>query len=1478
MFSAFSDDGAAGVYLPVEIRHLRVYGRTASLMWSHARLVEQSSRSTLADLDVYDDSGNLLIEARGIRCKLLDAGRSESIEDLVYEYLWRLEPRPGQTSLGAAADLPAPHEIAAAIKSEVDRIDAGLGLIEKNDRIERELDPLCAAFIVRALGQLDPSLQTGERFTTESLVGRLGIAPRHRGVMGRYLRILEEDGILKRAGAKWELRLHPDSVDANAMWKESLSTNPAYHAELTLLGRCGGRLADVLRGGLDPLQLIFPEGSLAVAEHLYQDSPLLRFYNLVAQHAVSTFIESLPQGRSLRVLEIGAGTGGLSAYVLSRLPADQTRYDYTDLSNAFFLKAKEKFRDYPFIDYRILNIEGDPLEQGFQPHSFDLILASEVLHATADMRRTLANVKRLLASEGLLLMVEGVRPSRWIDLVFGLTEGWWRFSDRDLRSEYPLLSLAKWRSLLAEMEFTSSCEASGRNEATVKNAVILARGPRLDEEPRQDASVEPEMREPATWLVLSDRGGTGEKIAERLRARGQCPVLVQRADSFRRLAPFEFQISPTEVEHVQHLLKEIADLPACRGIVHLWNFDAPALEEATSESIDDAMIYGCFSVVRLVQALSELHTAEAPRLWLLTRGAQSVGRHSEPTSVAQGAVWGLGRVVINEAPKLRATMADLGLSATDAEIESLCEELLLDGREDEIALRGEARYVHRIVRTADREDSGARRVVRFGSQPYRLEPSRFGTLDKLTLRATSRRPPGPGQVEIQVFAAGLNFSDVMKALGLYPGLPEGPVPLGIECSGRIASVGEGVDGFEPGDDVLAIAPFSFGSFVTTDAHLVGKKPPGLSFEEAATVPIAFLTARYALDHLGRLDEGERVLIHSASGGVGLAAIQLAHRAGAEVFATAGTREKRDFLLSLGVQHVHDSRALSFADEVLQATGGEGVDIVLNSLAGEAIHKGLSVLRDHGRFLEIGKRDIYMGSRLDLRPFRKNLSFMAIDLDRAMRERPKNLYRMFAELVEDFRQKRLSPLPYRVFPISNVVSAFRYMAQAKHIGKIVVSLQEESVAVAPSSEETTSFRADASYLISGGLGGFGLTVAGWMVERGARNLVLIGRSGAGTAEARRAVEAMRARGATVMVAPADISDAGAVGRVFADLEASMPPLRGVMHAAMVLEDSLLLNMNEEQMRKVWAPKVLGALRLHRQTEGRPLDFFVFFSSMSSVLGAGGQANYASSNTFLDSLAHHRQAKGLPGVTVSWGYLADVGFVARHKEIGDRFEAMGLRSFKPEEALRLLDRFLREETPNVSVMRVDWEKFGSFLGLASVPPRFADLAREMSVGDTSSQKPSAASVRKALLSAPPAERREKIVALVSDQVSRILDIPRDKLDVERPLTELGLDSLMAVELRNWVEGDLRISLPSVELLRGPSISRLAEILDEQFGKIDAGAAPSGKSSPARSTEDSIPRSGGAESEGQSAQELLARVDELSEEEVDGLLEQMEEDAAG
>ncbi|MBN3925716.1 type I polyketide synthase [Nostoc sp. NMS4] len=1418
----FLDDKTDKVYLPIEISRFQVYARPGVQLWSYTQIVEQTATSFKGDIRLLDDAGKVLVEIQGFRCQSLERRQQVTpakIDNCLHEYQWQLKLRPDQELVDLQLDyLPSPRKIAELVQPEADRLSKYLRIADYYSVVEPKLDVLCTAYILEALEQLGWQPQLHQQVDVETLTEKLGVADQHKRLLGRILEILQEDGVLSQVNNQWSVRQILELKQSDQIWQELITQHPSYLAELTMLGRCGQHLASVLRGDVDPLGLIFPEGSLTTSEHLYQDSPSTRIYNLLVQNAIATLVSSLPKERTIRILEIGAGTGSLASYLLPILPSNRSQYVFTDVSQVFTVQAQQKFQEYPFVEYQLLDIEKDPIAQGFLPYSFDLILASDALHATTDLRQTLENVKQLLASQGLLVLLELTKPPRWHDLVFGLLKGWWLFSDLELRPSHPLLSFKKWHNLLQEVGFAeiAGIRDTEANEESL-HTVILATAPNINIEQesasRLKNSYQPDKQE--TWLIFADNFGVSQQLANLLKQDSKNPIFISPGTTFSQLDDNHFQIRTEHLEDIQQVLETVntAQSP-CRGIVHLWSINTPPIEETTISSLESTQTVGVLSALNLVQALEKVTWNDSPCLFLVTRGLQSVGESVKSLSIAQSSLWGLGRVIVNEHPDLRCTMVDLSSTTSASEIQSLFDELCLDDREDEIALRGKARYVNRLVRISSTN------ALTEANQAFRLEITTPGILDNLILRATTRQKPGPKEVEIQVYATGLNFKDVAKAMDLLADVNlennfSGQA-IGLECAGIITAIGSEIEEFQIGDEVVAVAPNSFANYVTTDACLVVHKPASLSFEEAATIPLVFLTAYYALHYLGRIRKGERVLIHAGAGGVGIAAIQIALAAGAEIFATAGSSQKREFLRNLGVKHVMDSRSLAFADQIMQITNGKGVDIVLNSLAGEAIPKSLSVLGAYGRFIEIGKRDIDSNSKLGLRPFQKNLSFFALDFDRFASERPDYCRSLLRELMQHFHDGSFHPLPHRVFPISRVVSAFRYMAQAKHIGKIVVDLRDPKVKVAPLSEETITFGSDATYLLTGGLGGFGLAVAQWLVERGARHLVLMGRSNVLSTAASTAIEAMKKFGAEVVVAQADVTQPQQVETVLADISESMPPLRGIIHGAMVLDDALVLQLNSERMQKVMAPKMLGAWNLHTQTLNTPLDFFLLFSSFTSLVGNPGQGNYVAASSFIDALAHHRHAIGLPALTINWGFIADVGYVARNADVAEHLKRMGNQPLPLRQVLKKMgELLLQPDVAQAAIVDIDWHRWCQvhFSG-AGGSPRFSYLNKAAATEQIDAEDSEENSSYGDLLSVTPAEREQFLVSRIREQVAKIMGIALAKLDITRSLLQVGLDSLMAVELSNRFKSEMGVNIPTMKIMQGLSISQLAEISLEQL----------------------------------------------------------------
>ncbi|MDZ7342129.1 MAG: AMP-binding protein, partial [candidate division KSB1 bacterium] len=557
-------------------------------------------------------------------------------------------------------------------------------------------------------------------------------------------------------------------------------------------------------------------------------------------------------------------------------------------------------------------------------------------------------------------------------------------------------------------------------------------------------------RRQGDWLIFNDQANFGHRIAAELQAKGKNCVIVQAGNDFRSLDNQTYQIQPADIEHYERLFGAVfGESAKCAGIVYLWGLNSTQSSELTISSLsaDQSLITG--SISALVRGISKMSWQEMPQLYLLTQNAQAHTSNNQNLSISQSTIWGLGRVIAQEHPELKCKLLDLDDGSKEESLSLLMPEFLYLDREDQVMFRNQTRLVARLLHlSSDRlsqleaESIGtSKKLTAPNSEAFRLEVGAPGTLDGLQFKSVARPNLVGKQVEIEVYATGLNFMDVMNALGLLPGEA---IPLGAECSGVISRISPEVTDLKVGDEVMGLAPASFGNYAVTLADLLVRKPKTISFEEAATIPVTFLTAYYGIVHQARLRQGEKILIHAGAGGVGLSAIQIARMIGAEIFATAGSEDKRAYLKSLGIKYVMDSRTLDFADQILADTNGTGVDVVLNSLSGEAIPRSLSVLADYGRFVEIGKTDIYSHGLLDLYPFRKNLSYFAVDLLRIAKDRPAQVRELFQELLSHFESGRLKPIPATVFAFQDAIQAFRFMAQRKNIGKIVISKQAASV--------------------------------------------------------------------------------------------------------------------------------------------------------------------------------------------------------------------------------------------------------------------------------------------------------------------------------------------------------------------------------------------------------------------------------------------------
>ncbi|WP_179230487.1 type I polyketide synthase [Streptomyces sp. CS227] len=816
-------------------------------------------------------------------------------------------------------------------------------------------------------------------------------------------------------------------------------------------------------------------------------------------------------------------------------------------------------------------------------------------------------------------------------------------------------------------------------------------------------------------------------------------------------------------------------------------------------------------VARLAEtarALAQSAESGAPaRLWTVTHTAQHVAPGDRP-DLAQAGLRGLVRVLSYEHPELRPSILDLEPQTPVTEVAA--ELLACPGEQDEVAYRNGTRHLARLRNAPLDERERRRRPVTHGRDQMALLLSRPGDLDSFAFVAQSRRRPGPGEVEIRIDATSVNFINVLQAMGVYQRFSTGEERPGIcafDGAGVVTAVGDGVREVRQGDRVAAM--FVDGSqsalmtsFATARADCLLPVPDTMASSDAAALPCAYLTAWYALRHQARLRPGEKVLIHSASGGTGLAALHLARALGAEVLATAGSETKRSYLRGLGVSDVMDSRTLGFADRVRDLTDGCGVDVVLNSLTGPAQSAGLGLLGHGGRFIELGKRDIYANTRLGLLPFRRNVTFTGVDVLMLTQQNPDLLAEGYRELSGMLAQGTLPTLPVTEHPVAEAASAFHTMASARHTGKLVLTWPDSGTDILPvRPEDVTVVRPDGSYLVTGGLGGLGLLVARWLAERGAAAVVLTSRSVPTPATSRALDSLTEEFGTRFEVVSGDLAVPGVADSLLAAALATGHPLRGVLHAAAVVEDATLTNLSPALLEKVWRPKVTGAWRLHHALQGHDLDWWVTFSSAASLLGNPGQGAYAAANAWLDEFTSWRRAQGLPALCVNWGPWAEVGR-------GAAMEERGYAMITPAEGIAALERVLsyhRDRTAYTPVDLVRWlESYPAtartaFFSELAAPA--ADLAPTTARGALLEALREAHSYQ---------QRHQTLQPEVVRHIAAVLRLAPDRLDADTSLVALGLDSLMAIALRNRLQRELAVEFPTTVMWTHPTASALTHYL--------------------------------------------------------------------
>lgn len=1340
-------------FLPAEFGRIRLY--TDALpprFWIDTRITSETEQAVTGTATLYDDDGTLLAEVVDFRFDRVIQKAAATDTARFYQFQWKRQRLKGVALEALTLSLPA-----------LPTPDLG----GDYRQFVAELDAITVRLIETTLLDLGWDFPDGHVFSLDAMLLHLGIIDRYRSLVQTHLHALTAVGMLASEGSDhWRVMRQPAAADVASMLDAALQDYPEHASEIALIrALVSPNLAHMLRGRIDPAARFAVDGVLSAYHRTGSEQVAMQQQ---VQAVISGVLADLPADRPLRLLQIGAGA--LSAAILPLLP-DHTEYTLTALTSKALAEARQQFSDYPFVEFHTFDLADEPAVQGLDPQGYDLVL---IANARAHAADHLDHIADCIAPDGLLILWADESARLALTTVFGLLDG--------------ITHEAHWDQRLSEAGFRDFVAADAGLP------LVIARAP-------ERSIVPPAAAAPASVLIFADQQGMAASLRDSLQAAGTRVISVTTGDAFAALDAETYQIDATQEADLSALFAAIDDDQApLTAIIHAWGLDHPNADGLSSDQLLLTQQTGVLHALRLAHALDAAKLARPPQVIFLSRSTQNVIDGDPVDALPNAPLIGFMRVANNEMPAYHWRVIDLDATPDADEAQTILDEIALADGELEIAYRSGRRYVNRLRHVKPDALPTIQHPV--SSRAFRLQFEKSGALGNLSLNETTRRAPQPDEVEVQVQAGGINFRDVMKVLGMYPGNPVDLTWLGDDFAGTVINAGEQT-AYRSGDQVVGLSPYAFRSHLTIDQRAVFKKPAHLSFEEAAALPTVFLTAYYALIHLARMRAGESILIHAGTGGVGQAAIQIAQDIGLEIIATAGSPEKRALLHDQGITHVFNSRTLDFADDVMRVTQGRGVDAVLNSLAGDFIPKNFSVLAPFGRYLEIGKIDVYNNSKIGLEALRNNIAVYIIDLAQLMQHRPHEFAAMHGDLRGKFEAGTYRPIPHRTFPITEAVDAFRYMASGKHIGKNILSFDVPDLTIGTITEDGALFRADASYLITGGAGGVGLEVANWMAQQGARHLVLMSRSGPPDDAAHATIAALRESGIEVIDARGDVTVQADVQRIVDDVQNSKFPLAGVIHGAMVLHDTIIGSMTEDLFNVAFRPKMLGAWNLHAATLAIPLDHFICFSSISSIIGTGGQANYSAGNAFLDALASYRRARGLPALTINWGVIGGTGVVARNTEAGRYLDSVGVKAISIPAMLGYLRTMLAVDVPQVCIASVDWTNISRYLMWVANSGVFDALTRQENTGADSD-------ITAQIIAAQPADRQGLVETYLSRMVAKVLNTPVDQIDRELSLTYFGLDSLMTLELINSISTQLNLTLTVSDVLSSATIRDVAAII--------------------------------------------------------------------
>ncbi|XP_041377366.1 highly reducing polyketide synthase alt5-like [Gigantopelta aegis] len=1101
---------------------------------------------------------------------------------------------------------------------------------------------------------------------------------------------------------------------------------PDFEVELRMFQRLGNLLPHSLKHPKSALEVLFASDGLA--EYFLESLTTRLFYKVVRDMILEAVNTSLKEKSMVRIIEVGGRMGGLSKVVLEPLQKlmqdGRVEYIFTDLTRTFFLHAKQTLKDYPDVRYQELDIEKPITDQGFSDESCDIVICLDTLHAVVDIHNGLANMRDLLAPKGWLLMLEATETYNMREVIFGTLELCWIF--KDFREKKCWLSQGEWKDIFTSNGFDNVIAGP---EPDFFHSIIL--GQKGEQQAVKKSS-------PCHAVVFS---------SDKMKSADITSVIAKAAGS-----------EPLSCYTVTDLIKHVEATNPCQVYC--------VFHEGTTE------------MSTVLDVLKEVGNKQSDieKIWVIVvkDQLQLVYPNSEMFT-------GMSRVAINEFRSTPVFTVSLktphGLCTEAAETleKLLCADNLTDR---EYSIENGKLHVPRVTRVDVLPSNTG------NPENWYLAANGTGSVDSLVYCEQHLQQLKPNEVRIQVKSAAFNFKDVMSTMGMLKDLSDGE-ELGLECSGYVEDIGSQVTNFSVGDEVIALGTRCLASHVTAPEHFVCHKPKGVSFDEGCGVGIVFSTAYEALINKGNLKEGETILIHSAAGGVGQAAIQLANLIGANIICTAGTEDKRTFLKEhCGIRLVTDSRSLQFQEDVMNWTNGKGVDVILNSLSGDRLKAGLMVLGDGGRFCEIGKRDILEDSSLHSRVFLENKSFLSVQLDLLMVSQPQRVQQILHKVQQMMNAGVIQPIKTTSHGMDDVKTAFKTMMGGSHIGKIVMAIDDGYIPPCVSAS-AARFDSDAVYLVTGGTGGIGLSLLRWMAERGAEHIGVVTRKGFQTLEQKLTLNSLHDDGVHVLDLKIDMTSLEQVNNAITKLEESTGlPLKGVFHLSGVAEDDSILKLSQEKLKRVLDSKARSAMNLHLATESKNIDYFVMMSSITTVSGNIEQSAYISANVFLESLAQHRHLQGLPGLAIQLGAVTGAGILKSNMVAGEILKARGLLPLHVDEVVSNLDQLVQQkEHPVIAYANMNWNTLQTHVYEGC--PQFTNLHK---MSDGSGQD---SDVKVS---------REDLALRVKKKLSSLLDMPESDVHLSRPMVEYGVDSLMAVEMVNWLNRELGITVSQLDILGG------------------------------------------------------------------------------